>query len=54
MSITGLYKEWLSATEGELHEELLSMTDKQKEEAFCKNIEFLLDNWGKCVYNILA
>ena len=40
MSITGLYKEWLSATEGELHEELLSMTDKQKEEAFCKNIEF--------------
>lgn len=40
MSVATLYNEWLSATVGELHDELLSMNDKQKEEAFCQNIEF--------------
>ena len=40
MSVAELYNEWLAATEGELHEELLALTDKQKEEAFYKNIEF--------------
>ncbi len=40
MSVTNLYNEWLSKAAGELHDELLSMNDKQKEEAFCQNIEF--------------
>ena len=40
MSVAELYNEWLSATKGELHDELLALTDKQKEEAFYQNIEF--------------